>query len=56
MPVGVGFHHSQNGGRPDAMHDFSEIVAEGGQVDLGDGGTQISVISASFFFRTSSTF
>jgi hypothetical protein len=56
MAIGVGFYDSQDGGRADTSRDFLEIVAERGKVDLDDGGIQISVISASFFFTISSTF
>ena len=56
MAIGVGFDDSQDGGRADTSRDFLEIVAERGKVDLDDGGIQISVISASFFFTISSTF
>jgi hypothetical protein len=33
-----------------------EVLTESGKGNLGDGEAQISVISASFFFRRSSTF
>lgn len=56
MAIGVGFDDGYDGGWADKPHGFCKIVTERGQVYLGDGGIQIVVISASFFFTISSAF
>src|SRR5437588_126637 len=55
VAVRVGLDDGDDGDRPDATRDLTEVMAEGGQGNLDDGGVQISVISASFFLRVSST-
>src|SRR2546427_183896 len=55
VAVRVGLDDGDDGYRPDATRDLTEVMAEGGQGNLDDGGIQISVISASFFLRVSST-
>src|SRR5437879_4839828 len=55
VAVRVGLDDGDDGDRPDATRDLTEVMTEGGQGNLDDGGVQISVISASFFLRVSST-
>src|SRR5437870_6742385 len=55
VAVRVGLDDGDDGDRSDAARDLTEVMAEGGQGNLDDGGIQISVISVSFFLTISST-
>src|SRR5205823_2732564 len=56
MSVGVGFDDGEDDAGSDTTRNLLEVLTEGGKGNLGDSEAQISVISASFFFRRSSTF
>src|SRR5712692_1464863 len=55
VAIRVGLDDGDDRYCPDATRDLTEVMAEGRQGNLDDGGIQISVISASFFLRISST-
>ena len=56
MSVSVGFDDGKDDAGSDTTRNLLEVLTEGGKGNLGDSEAQISVISASFFFRRSSTF
>ena len=56
MSVGVGFDDGEDDAGSDTTRNLLKVLTEGGKRNLGDSEAQISVISASFFFRRSSTF
>ena len=55
MSVGIRFDHGEDNAGSDTTRNFLEVLTEGGKGNLDDAMTQISVISASFFLRRSST-